>query len=201
MKVVVQLMVFALTLLLVLGAGERNCFATIVDPFDGSGMSITLIDGTEDGNTSVTFNVNDYGAPGDLYYSINKGDWIAVPWSGDVAELSGEGGDLLDFRLDVGGDGEDDDDLYSYNSTEAELTYSGGIPASYAENPTRSDPFYRTVMVDWIGLAGSFKLEILVSQDVHDGFAAVPVPSSCLLLGSGLLGLIRLHRRKQGRHV
>ena len=193
---IIPITLFAL--LLLTGLGNQKCWADIVDPLDGSGLSILLIDGTLDNNnTTVTFNILNFGVSGDLDYQINGGGWDDVPWSDNTAQLQYYGGDTLDFRLYI-----DSTYYYSYSSADATLTYSGYIAPSYAENPSWwDDPFYGTAVVNWTDLGESFRLEILTTPDVHDGFAPVPIPKSLLLLGAGLLGLIGFGFRRRKAHI
>ena len=186
---VMQITIYVL--LLIFSMGNQKCLsAAIVDPLDGSGQSILLIDGTGDLNTTVALNILDYGVPGDVDYRINFGNWISIPGSDDTAQLLMDDGDKLDFRLN--------DSLFSFNRSDATILYTGGIDSFYAQNPTPDRPFYRAAIINWTGLDDSFKLEVLVTLDVHDGFhggfAPIPVPKIVLLLGSGLLILIGVRK-------
>ena len=184
-----------LALLLLIGFGNQACLA---DPIDGSGYSILVIDGT-DGDTAVTYNILKFeGTAMNLYSRINGGGWGSpISWIGNTATLSYTGGDVLDFWLDVEQDGVGGNDLYSYNSVDASLQYSGSIAASNAQNPTRTNPYYRTLAIDWIGVTSSYNINVVTSDTSLDGSAPVPIPSSVLLLGAGLLGLIGIGYRRR----
>lgn len=190
-KVLAVIKVTFLALLLLTSFGNQNCLADTIDVLDGSGLSILLIDGN-DGDSEVTFTIIDKGISGDVNYRINGGDWNDITWSGGTAEYTYDGGDTLDFQLII-----DSTEYESCDDADAMIEYSGSIDASYAQNPTRTDPFYRAVVVDWYPGLGNYKLEILTTPAVHDGFAPVPIPTSVLLLGSGLLGVIGIGFRRR----
>lgn len=186
-----------------------ECLANVLNPVDAIGQIILLVDGEEDGNSAVPIGISkvSYGdsSDADLWYRFNSGTWNLIPLptgSFASAEISdGMGGDLLDFCLDTEGDGVGTDDLYSYNSSQADLFFSGIIDAGYSENPVVSDPYYRVLSLTWVGLPGYYLLDLIISQDVHDGFTPVPIPNTALLFGLAIVALVggaRLRLRRVG---
>jgi len=189
-----------LALLLVVGMGNQNCLADTVP-------SILLID-SDDDDTTVTLDINRWpfynDDPYSLYYSINSGVWNLITFLGDTPPLTAQltdlgGGSTLDFGLDLDGDGMDTGtNLYSNDNNDAALSYSGERTGIDVQIPLGwSDPFYGSVTVNWIGLgAGAFELDFVVAEG-KDGLAPVPIPTSVLLLGAGLLGLIGIGYRRR----
>ena len=181
-------------LLLLLSLGNQKSLAV-----DGSGLSILAIDGNTDTNTTVNFTINEYdfGANGTLTYSTNSGaTWTDIPFTVvtpiySYATLFCEGGDILDFKLETL-----TNVYYSYNSSDATITYSVPIDSSYSEKPIYNDDYYTTVFLDW-NVLPAFNLNVVTSGIATDGFAPVPIPASVLLLGSGILGLIAIGRVKR----
>ncbi|MBU4185845.1 MAG: hypothetical protein KKH84_07655 [Proteobacteria bacterium] len=186
-------------LLLLLSLGNQKSLAV-----DGSGLSILAIDGNTDTNTTVDFTISDFalgaGASGTLSYTIDSGaTWtdisfttvVTPSYSYGYADLSCEGGDILDFKLQTLGT--PGNVYYSYNSSDATITYLTAIASSNSKNPIYNDDYYSTILLGW-NVSPAFKLDLVASNTASDGFAPVPIPASVLLLGSGILGLIAIGR-------
>jgi hypothetical protein len=158
---------------------------------------IMLVDGKYDGNNTVNVTVSDYSYLSDynIFYQLGSGTWTS--WTIGTTIL-GTGGQILSFGLDSKTDGNADPEKFSYNISDATLTFSSQISPSLSENPMVSTDYYRNVDILWKN-AGLFKLTIASTDFVNDGFTAVPIPGSLLLLGSGVFGLVMLRGRK--RHL
>jgi hypothetical protein len=131
----------------------------------------------------------------DLYYRLNGGAWL--PYS-DVGGIEGDGGDALDFALDVNGtSGEiEDKDLFSYDSADASINFVSVIDSSNAENPSPlANDYYSVVQIAWYLQGNKLQLSTMSNSEVNDGYAA-PIGSSAMLLGSGVFGLLLISARR-----
>ena len=179
-------------LLLLIGLGNQTCLA---DPIDGSGYSILVIEGIDDDNHLTTLQIQELsGSDGELYYSTNGGtSWTQIPISYTIGPFSG--GTTLDFKLDFN----PGTNLYSFNTGDATITYWGNeFNSTDAETPNTwwTDVYYKIATIDWD--VGGYHFNICSTTDVKDGLiSAVPIPTSVLLLGAGLLGLIGIGYRRR----
>lgn len=184
-----------LALLLVIGMGNQNCLAA---PIYGNGYSILVIEGLDDANSSTTLQIQNFdGSGADLKYRTNGGTtWSDVPTDYVIGNLSG--GTTIDFFLDFTGT---KDDLYSYNTSDATIKYWGTeFGPSDAENPTSwwTNVYYGNATILWLCLSPAYHFDVVATTDVKDGMiSAVPIPTSVLLLGAGLLGLIGIGYRRR----
>jgi hypothetical protein len=156
---------------------------------------IQMIDGNDSADTTVTASVTDVNFPltYNLYYQINSSGWKSYSPS-----ITGNGGDVISFAVDVNNDSNIDiNDLFSYDSSDATLSFSNPLSANLSQTPTVKDDYFRSVNIAWNGLASGFKLDILGTTSVADGYRAVPIPGSLLLLGSGVFGIIMFRGRRK----
>lgn len=187
-----------LALLLLIGVGNQTCLADLI----GSGYSILIIegeidDGSDDTNDVVTLQIQEFsGSDGVLKYSTDGGStWALIPVSNEIEDISG--GTTIDFLLYF----ESDTDLYSDNTGDATITYWGTeFDSTLAEEPESwwTDVYYGNATIAWLGLDHAYHFNIVATTDVNDGMiSAVPIPTSVLLLGAGLLGLIGIGYRRR----
>ena len=188
-----------LALLLIIGMGNKKCRASPINP-------IVLIDST-DGDETVDVDITVVDTSGEnygLWYNLDSEGWtqiILTPgtypmYSCYLDDLGG--GKTLVFGLDTdaitAGMG-DDGDLVSNDSADATLTFSGVNTDITIENPS-GWPYtvYNSASINWTGV--NYRIEFLTPVGT-DGVSQVPIPTSVLLLGAGLLGLIGIGYRKR----
>jgi len=112
-------------------------------------------------------------ATGTLQWSYNNSNWTIANDPFVVSVSQNGGTQIVYLRLD------------SPTTTEGNVSYDGYIAPN----------LYRTVSVDW-SVKSDYKVTIK-SANEPDGVSPVPLPASALLLGSGLLGLALVYRRRK----
>ena len=175
------------------------------------GTKIVAVDGDRDDNLTVGIASRDIWDGYKLQFSVNNADWIDVSdgWGYDTFT----GGDIIDFAL-VGTDSslygtnanefyilsnDADDDLFS-----ATMTFVGELAASDAQQPLRTEPYYRDLFITWDiegfkydnTYSNSFTISFGSDGVLNDGVAPIPEPATMLLFGTGLAGLAGLRRKK-----
>jgi hypothetical protein len=194
-KMLLTIPITFLALLLVVGMGSQTCLADTINP-------IVLIDSNDLGST-VDVDIDDYGGYG-LYYSLNSGtSWQLIEFTGSYpgeATLEGlAGAGQLVFGLDLEGDGmSSGTNLLSTDSYDVNLSFSGLNEDIVIENPDGwSHPVYNSASIWWkVSNGNGFQID-LITPEGTDGLSQVPIPTSVLLLGAGLLGIIGIGFRRR----
>ena len=132
------------------------------------------VDSLSDSDATVKMDITIFGnAPGTLQWSYDNSNWTNVTGSFNVDAHHDGGKQILYLRLN------------NPTITAGDVSYSGYIAPN----------LYRTVSVDW-SVKSDYKVTIK-SANEPDGVSPVPLPASALLLGSGLLGLALVYRRRK----
>jgi hypothetical protein len=155
--------------------------------YDGACDGIRLVDMSDAGNT-VTVSVKNIPTWSDLWYRettpAGTSTWVHLGTGFNFSLGSFTGGTILDFALDLTGNGLDAKDQYSFRSSDATITFGRVLftNQSYAS-------------IDWKN--SCFKFDLVLAQGRSDvlqradtSCTVVPIPAAAVLFGSGLLGLM-----------
>ena len=122
------------------------------------------------GNNSVDLAIPSIGLTGTLQYSINNNTWNYVTDSSLTIATGSDDWERVWFRLDMG----------SSYVTKGTLTFTG-----------QDGNLWNAVAIKWDNNGYTFG----VSSD-NDNVAPVPISAAVWLLGSGLIGLVAVRRRR-----
>ena len=156
--------------------------------------SVMMIDGVGDGvNASVNILSSDTSDYYDFGFINPYGDFEEiVSGTENFGFYTFEGGKIVDFSIrdSVGV-------ITRASEGTAKMYFSGYIDASFSENPTVTDNYWQNFSITWEFCNNDMVINI---SGPFDGFAPAPAPApepaTMLLLGSGLLGLAGMGRKK-----
>lgn len=173
---------------------------------------VLMVDG-KDPNASVAFEIMGRRFGSGLDFGFMLGDTFSSLGSGGRQNetLVFSGGTTVDFAVRSNGAdkrvGTSDDQIFRLSDSAHFVNqyYSGAISPWKAVNPEQAETYYRNLTMLWdLDHNGSTDLKItLQARGSYDGmqFVAaatpVPLPAAVWLLGSGLISLLGIARRRK----
>ena len=138
------------------------------------------VDNPSDGDNKVYLDINNITNDGwTLEYSYDNAQWIVLPSTSTLEVDTGSQGGFKKIYFHI---------IKNHETiTKGDLQFTGLISGS----------LYHTAYIYWyLGQDNGFDISIKTAQD-KDAVSPVPLPGSVLLLGSGLLGLALVYRRRK----
>jgi hypothetical protein len=151
-------------------------------------VTLQVIDGTGDGNTTVTVLAGEVGAGRLVYLAGDASEWKVFRF---IFPKTFAGGTVIQFGLDTDWSRGEPVEPEVLN---AELTFLSLIEASYSQNPVVGEPYYGVVLMEW-GY-GTISLGVAGTTYGKDGFRLVPIPGSAWVLGGLCLAFLGVGRRR-----
>jgi len=143
-----------------------------------------------DGETDVTVSLNFYDQ-----------DWILGEWKGNAfvefndedddvygTQVTKTGGTVVDFAIK-----KNDGTVLMLSQKNHAVNFTNPN-SGFVEAPTWVTEWYDDADIVWAN-GPSIPIQIVITDGDPDGLAAVPIPASALLLGSGMVGLIAFGQR------
>lgn len=140
-----------------------------------------------DGETNVTFTYTLFSTD----TTWNAGEMIDgsfVAFSNNI--ITKEAGSVIDFAIK----NLTEEKYLSSHSYEVQFNSPNSGNGYYVEKPTWVTEWYDDFNIVW-GTGTSLTIEVVSSDGDPDGFAAIPIPGTLWIFGSGLIGLVGIRRK------
>jgi len=111
-----------------------------------------------------------------------------IAGGGEFGSYDFIGGEAPNFALYLG------DSYLTLLTDDATVTYLGPIDWENSENPSLSTDYWRGAWIAWATPFPDITIGITTSHP-NDGFSPVPIPTTLLLLSTGLVALVGLRRK------
>lgn len=176
-----------------------TCWALVPDTVPG----IILVDA--DGPSEVTLNIVQadvlpifgHNTLGRMEGGVFEAFDYSEPYS--LIQFSDTGGTVVDFAMeDVFGN------VHSLSAGDGSVTFLGtpikksDLPVGTLVNPNWITKWYNSFLINWHWLKSdfitSFEVGIVDSGQGYSGVAAVPIPTTIWIFGSGLVGLVGIRK-------
>jgi hypothetical protein len=153
----------------------------------GHASSIQVLDGTTDGDNTVSLNVLNFAGGTNLYYRTNSGSWNLLGTTPNFSLQSLANLSIVDFALDFNNDGKIVGTGDRYSFTNATITVYD------MSNAIATKGISATIL--WND-GGKFDL-VFTQNNCCDQLQTVPIPAAGILFGSGLLGMMGIGLKRK----
>lgn len=160
-------------------------------PLTTSSMPVLMIDGVSDNDKMVDIASVDVGNDFDFGFINASNNFQTIVAANSVySTCQFDGGSVIDFAIR-----DSANNITRASEGTAVMYFSGDIDASLSANPIVDGNYWQNLTITWTSGNNDMVVNL---KGVDDGFAPAPVPepATMLLLGSGLIGLAGMGRKK-----